>query len=329
MPLKLLILSELAKERRLPITVIRIQTHFLQITVNIINYLTFSPQDTILFFIDTILFLVGIFVHNSGGDIIVQEINYISHFNIIKYIFKEKRINQCLSGYPYIGIGIMLSGRATFTTLDGSVTEIREGEAIYIPKGQIYTSNWEGEPDISFYSIGIDYPTNNKSSHYYPLQKFTLDKKILNTIKEIYELSLLDKQHCYEALGKFYGIYNDITSRLSKARHKSSYIEIMRAVNYIEQNCNADFTVSSLAKLCNMSESKFYAAFKNGTGFSPTDYKNHVRIMRAEQMLAQNSCSVEYVCEQLNFCSPAYFRRVFKQHTNMLPSEIKSKPSSM
>lgn len=255
--------------------------------------------------------------------------NYITHFNIIKYNFKEKRLNRCLSGYPCIGIGIMLSGRATFTTMDGSVTEIKQGEAIYIPKGQIYTSDWEGAPDITFYSIGIDYPTNNKSSHYYPLQKFTPDQNIMDTVKEVYELSQMEERYRYAALGKFYGIYSDITSSLSRKRYNSSYMEIMRAVNYIEQNCNTDFTVSGLAKLCNMSESKFYAAFKNGTGFSPTEYKNHIRIMRAEQMLAQNSCSVEYVCEQLNFCSPAYFRRVFKHHTNMLPSEIKSKPSSM
>ena len=259
----------------------------------------------------------------------MSDINYITHFNILKYTFKEKRCHQCRSGYPCIGMGIMLCGRATFTTLDGSVIDINEGEAIYIPKGQIYTSDWEGKPDIVFYSIGMDYPTNNKSSHYYPLQKFTPSKKAFDTVKEIYELYQKGEQYRYAALGLFYSIYSEITDSLSRKRYKSSYMEIMRAVNYIEQNCNADFTVSGLAKLCNMSESKFYAAFKNGTGFSPTEYKNHIRIMRAEQMLAQNSCSVEYVCEQLNFCSPAYFRRVFKQHTNMLPSEIKSKPSSM
>ena len=50
---------------------------------------------------------------------------------------------------------------------------------------------------------------------------------------------------------------------------------------------------------------------------------------RAEQMLAQNSCSIEYICEQLNFCSPAYFRRVFKQHTKMLPSQIKNRTSTI
>ena len=259
----------------------------------------------------------------------MADMNYITLFNVEYHRFKNTRHYEVRSGYPFIGFGILTAGKAVFTAHDGTQIKVDTGEAIYIPKGQIYVSDWEGSPDISFYSVSIDYPNTSNGSHYYPLQKVIVDKEIVDTVSEMYSLIQNGGDDRYLALGKFYGIYSKITGSLSSARYKKSYIEILKAVSYIEQNCTFNFSVESLAKMCNMSESKFYAAFKNGTGFSPTEYKNHIRIMRAEQMLAQNPCSIEYICEQLNFCSPAYFRRVFKQHTHMLPSEVKAKPNSL
>ena len=256
--------------------------------------------------------------------------NYITQFNVMHYRYKQVRHHDCSSGYPFIGIGILIRGQATFTAQNGKKIELYEGEAIYIPKGQLYYSDWSGTPDIDFYSISFDYLSQHAAAHYYPLQKFTYTDAILTAAKSAYKLINSDSEEDhYLAISKFYEIYPQIKRALSVAHHNTSYLEIMQAVAYIEQNCTADFCVSTLAKMCNMSESKFYAAFKLGTGYSPTEYKNHVRIMRAEQMLTQNSCSIEYICEQLNFCSPAYFRRVFRAHTQMLPSQLKNRTSSI
>lgn len=263
-------------------------------------------------------------------EAIMSNANYITSFGVERYNYKNTRHHDCSSGYPFVGIGVLIDGSAVFTAQSGIKIEVHVGEAIYIPKGQLYYSDWTGSPDIRFYSISFDYLGQGTASHYYPLQKFTCSKRLLNTAKEAYALvNSQNEDDKYLAIAKFYEVYPEIKNSLSVARHNTSYLEIMQAVNYIEQNCTADFAVSTLAKMCNMSESKFYAAFKLGTGFSPTEYKNHVRVMRAEQMLAQNSCSIEYICEQLNFCSPAYFRRVFKQHTQMLPSQVKHKTGTI
>ncbi len=255
--------------------------------------------------------------------------NYITLFNVERHNFKNTRHHDCSSGYPFIGIGVLISGSSVFTSHNGAKIELSKGDAIYIPKGQIYFSDWTGSPDISFFSISFDYQQQHTQAHYYPLQKFSCPDRFLSQLPELHRLVRQGDDAMYTAVGRFYELYPQIKNKLSVARHNTSYLEIMQAVSYIKQNCTADFTVSTLAKMCNMSESKFYAAFKAGTGFSPTEYKNHIRIMRAEQMLAQNSCSIEYICEQLNFCSPAYFRRVFKQHTQLLPSQVKARTSTL
>ena len=256
--------------------------------------------------------------------------NYITSLGIERYKYINTRHHDCSSGYPFVGIGVLTEGSAVFTAQNGIKIEVHPGEAIYIPKGQLYFSDWTGAPVISFYSVSFDYLGQGNAAHYYPLQKFTYSKKLLNAVSDAYSLiNSTNEDDKYTAIAKFYEIYPEIKNSLSVARHNTSYLEIMQSINYIEQNCTLDFAVSTLAKMCNMSESKFYAAFKLGTGFSPTEYKNHVRVMRAEQMLSQNSCSIEYICEQLNFCSPAYFRRVFKQHTGMLPSQVKHKTGTI
>lgn len=259
----------------------------------------------------------------------MEGMNYISLFKVDHYACKLNRHNECASGYPFIGIGLLEAGCAVFTSHNGARIELEAGDAVYIPKGQIYHSDWTGSPDIAFYSISFDYAQQNTAAHYYPMQKFYCSEEIFTAAKKMRSLLREDNDGGYRALSIFYSLYPEIKKALSTARHNTSYLEIMQAVSYIKQNCTADFSVSTLAKMCNMSESKFYAAFKAGTGHSPTDYKNHIRIMRAEQMLAQNSCSIEYICEQLNFCSPAYFRRVFKQHTGQLPSQVKTRTSSI
>jgi AraC-like DNA-binding protein len=259
----------------------------------------------------------------------MEGMNYISLFKVDRYNYKSTRHHECASGYPFIGIGLMEAGQAVFTSHNGARIELKAGDAIYIPKGQIYHSDWTGSPDISFYSISFDYAQQHTAAHYYPLQKFACTKELFDAAREMHTMLRRDPDDAYRALGKFYSLYPSVKAALSTARHNTSYLEIMQAVSYIKQNCTADFSVGTLAKMCSMSESKFYAAFKAGTGHSPTEYKNHIRIMRAEQMLAQNSCSIEYICEQLNFCSPAYFRRVFKQHTGQLPSQVKTRSSSI
>lgn len=283
-------------------------------------------MDTILFY-DTNF--SAITPEKLRRSVFMESINYIASFKIDRYTYQNTRHHDCSSGYPFIGIGLLVAGSAVFTSHNGAKIEVKAGEAIYIPKGQIYYSDWAGTPDITFYSVNFDYSRQHTAAHYFPLQKFTPPEGFVKDAAAMLDSMSAGGDDAYRALSIFYRYYPEIKRALSTARHNANYLEIMKAVDYIKQNCTGDFSVATLARMCNMSESKFYAAFKAGTGYSPTEYKNHIRIMRAEQMLSQNSCSVEYICEQLNFCSPAYFRRVFKQHTQRLPSQVKSRTGSL
>ena len=56
------------------------------------------------------------------------------------------------------------------------------------------------------------------------------------------------------------------------------------------------------------------------------EYKNNARVRLAQKMIEQNK-SAEEIAETLNFSSPAYFRKVFRNVTGMLPGVYKKNAS--
>jgi len=78
-----------------------------------------------------------------------------------------------------------------------------------------------------------------------------------------------------------------------------------------------------LARLCCISESGFYAKFHAAVGKTPVAYCNAVRIRKAQSLLIGTDLTVEEISERLGFCSPAYFRRVFRELTGQLPKALR------
>ena len=125
----------------------------------------------------------------------------------------------------------------------------------------------------------------------------------------------------YTALSAIYSILATITPYLKETKQETPR-SVLWAVERITENYKTDFKVADLAKNCYLSESRFYFLFKKATGFSPIDYKNYLKISHAVNALLDNM-TLEDICEQFNFCSPAYFRRLLKKFTRKTPSEIK------
>ncbi len=67
--------------------------------------------------------------------------------------------------------------------------------------------------------------------------------------------------------------------------------------------------------------------FKDATGATIMHYYQDLKVQRACQLL-QTHVPVCAVSERLNFDTPQYFARIFKQKTGMTPSEYKRQPQS-
>lgn len=84
-------------------------------------------------------------------------------------------------------------------------------------------------------------------------------------------------------------------------------------------------TMERAAQIANMSYHNFCRTFKRLLGTSFVEYKNFLRVQYAEQILLETDRSITEIAEFANFGNLSYFNRIFKQYTDMTPSEYRSR----
>ena len=254
-----------------------------------------------------------------------------SYFLTMLYLKKHLLFNSHAagpqSGFPNSCIGYVIQGAVDFIAKSGTL-HADQGDIIYIPKGQKYVSRWSGSPEIEFYSLNFEFRSNVLPGDPY---KFQIIKDAEDAVKcsldRIY--SALNANDLSLGIGEFYMLYHTLSRELVYSGSRPGITEVKAAIEYIESHYLHDFTIAHLAILCNLSESRFFTLFKKSTGCTPVEYKNKVRIQHAVNYLVTGTNTVEWISENLNFSSPAYFRKVFKTIMGITPKEMRQQITSM
>ncbi|MBN1342337.1 MAG: helix-turn-helix domain-containing protein [Phycisphaerae bacterium] len=88
--------------------------------------------------------------------------------------------------------------------------------------------------------------------------------------------------------------------------------------------CEA-FDVVSLAREMHMSRDRFGRLFREGTGWSPTDYYQHRRVQQASCLLLNKNQTITEVAYALGYYDAAHFSRLFKRYRGLSPREFRHK----
>lgn len=250
----------------------------------------------------------------KANEAIITDISAIKQTNLWTNLVHSK-------GRIYNGFLLLTKGNCTFTYQDETINLI-PGGLIYLPKG-IKHSVFAPEKSAEFYRINFtlrkiesneeviffDRPTVvcEKS----PSFIFELCEQMrLATTREdsgFERLSLLCRllDHCIKS------VYGAIKTRISPA------------VEYINRHYTENFAVEELAKLAYMSEAQLFRLFKKELGLSPIEYKNELRIKKAEELLFDPECTVGEISSILGFENACYFSRLFKKRRGISPADYK------
>ncbi len=103
--------------------------------------------------------------------------------------------------------------------------------------------------------------------------------------------------------------------------------EILKAQRFIDKHLFEHISLTEVAKIANLSLSRFKMKFKKQIGIPPAQYIARNKIEKSQKMLASGRYSITEVAMKLDFSSSQYFATVFKRYDGNPPSDYLPKMS--
>lgn len=240
---------------------------------------------------------------------------YQNEWNIRRHSWNYLDRERSTNGLIYIA-----SGGVTYTDINGEKVSAGRGDVLYLPKHSRYFADFI--PDVSrslllnfdifhhgeecVFSDSVFLVARDRGELLYDMFDGLCDLYARTSDK------LLIKSRLYHAL-----------SELSKCGMLSeSSSPINAAVAYINNHINSDISVTTLARLCAMSESTFRRAFNEAVGCGPKKYIDRQRLEKAKYML-KSELTIGEICSALGYCDVAYFTKLFKASQGVTPAAYK------
>lgn len=115
---------------------------------------------------------------------------------------------------------------------------------------------------------------------------------------------------------------SDMESSLTRNTREAS--DHFLVLNYIQTNLNT-VTLADVAQHFGFSLSYCSRLIKDSTGLGFNEWKNALRMRRAERMLLNTNKTVSSISEELGYMNPETFIRSFKKFTKMTPAQYRKK----
>jgi AraC-like DNA-binding protein len=251
----------------------------------------------------------------------------MTELEVRRSVFEANHYFDASGGSPNSSFIYIVEGRLTINA-GISKLNLSEGDLFYIPEGIRYTAIWEGNPHVEYYNLNVVSNSYDSalSSSGFALQRIDAlsTSHTLDTVKQIFSLMQTEERvKKIEALGLYYAFYAKAFPLLESADPQKYSPVLVKALEYIEQSYTENFSISDLAAICFVSESRLHHIFTEKLGITPIKYRNQIRVERAAHDLRSTSLSIEAISAQHGFNSPTYFRETFKDFTGLTPTEYR------
>lgn len=106
----------------------------------------------------------------------------------------------------------------------------------------------------------------------------------------------------------------------------SRFLELQR---FIENNCEQQHTLKSLAEHANMSASHLSSEFKKHAKCSPIDFLLRCRLERARYLLSDHNNRIKEIAERVGFQDAFHFSKMFKKRYGLSPRAMRQQGSPL
>jgi two-component system response regulator YesN len=129
-----------------------------------------------------------------------------------------------------------------------------------------------------------------------------------------------------ELMDFLYKLIEVCVAQLEASKGKGvQHREIIKAMQYIDDNYTEDIGLSNLAAYVGLSESYLSYLFKKETGKGIANYISHLRLEEGKRLLQTSDLSVNEIVQKIGFSNIYYFSNTFKKAYGFSPTEYRKR----
>ena len=251
------------------------------------------------------------------SDLCISELLFAKTYVTSKKHYPIRNKSRHHHGFIYT-----LDGAESYTFRDKKITS-PPGTILYIPKGEAYTIELEGESN-SVVTMEFELPEGSV----YP-RPFLVRADKGNEIKSCFleaESICNGRKYASNVLCKslFYKAIYLLLSRENGYHSQKSSIKLRDAVEYIHSNYRRnDFRIADAYAVSGISAKYFETLFRQEYGVTPKEYLIRLRIEYAKVLLENEKYTVSDAAFEVGYSDIYHFSKIFKAKTGMSPGEVK------
>lgn len=273
----------------------------------------------------------GLSVLNTGCTRILpnQQYPYTHHPAHHYFNWTNGRI---LNEYQIIYI---VGGEGIFESLSMSKVKICEGSVILLFPGEWHRFKPHAATGWDEYWVGFkgDVTDNLIKKKFFHPEEAVLPvgfkEEIIILLSEIIAHTKGEKTgyqpHISGAVLHLLGYIHSLTKQKIFEHENLVEITVNKARVLLRTKIDEDVTMQKIAEELQVGYAWFRKMFKGYTGIAPQQYFIQLKIEKAKMLLGDPAKSVKQVAYELNFGSPFYFSKLFKEKVGQSPDQYKRK----
>lgn len=133
----------------------------------------------------------------------------------------------------------------------------------------------------------------------------------------------LSEKLTISALFQFISAIKDISKSNETVTSRNTPEEIVRAIEYINNNYKDDITLDVMADAVHISKYHFSRLFHKSTGATFLQYLYNVRLVKVHALLTETNISLKDIALKTGFSSSSHLSRIFKQVYGISPQQFR------
>ncbi|MDR7098976.1 AraC family transcriptional regulator [Lysobacter niabensis] len=117
--------------------------------------------------------------------------------------------------------------------------------------------------------------------------------------------------------------YGAVARTRQRPRGGLPAFKLRRVTEMMEMQLDKDFQLARLSRVIGLSEFHFGRAFKQSTGYTPSQYFIRLRMARARQLLRETSRPIIEIGLEVGYSSASHFAQVFRRESGVTPSDYR------